>query len=131
MKKIHIFQLVLTISFILFLIFIFMPKNYTKEYKQNGISIIETYNKKAKSYYFEIEYQEVVFDYLIENKYKQDRKFINNIKIVKDELENFCIIPESKKLNFWPICYENKKIVHYNLANEELKKQLPISLFIK
>jgi len=128
MKKIHIIWLILIISFILFLIFILMPKNYTKKYKINEVEIKESYNKNIDAYYFEFKYKDIVLSYLFESKFLQHQKFIKKINIIKDE-DDFCIIPESKEIKFNPLCYQDNKIVHFILVNESLKKKLPQKLF--
>jgi len=129
MKRVHILWLILILSFILFLIFIFFPKNYTQEYKINEVKIKESYNKKDGIYYFTFIYKDITLDYLIESKYIHKRTFINNIEIKKDEEGNFCLIPKGEELKFIPLCYQDKEIIHYSLINETLKKELSKDLF--
>ena len=130
MKNIKIFWIVLILSFILFLIIVLMPKNYTKKYQKNDVRISETYDKKNKLYYFSFIYNNIEFDYLIESKYKIDRILIDKIEIIKNKKDDFCLIPRGE-INFIPLCYQDNEILHYSLVNDELKKQLPKNLFKK
>jgi len=123
-KKLRIFQIGMILLFLLFLLIIFLPKNYTKKYSVKNIEITEKYNKKEKYYYFTLKHKEVKLDYLVESNYKLERNLITNIEIIKDEKENFCLIPTGKKLEYIPLCYENGKSIHYTLVNNELKAKL-------
>jgi len=131
MKKIQFFWLILILSFILFLIILLIPKNYTKKYSKNNIDITEIYNKKDRTYYFMYNYKDIKLDYLVESNYKQHRGFIKKVEIVEDEDENFCLIPKSDQLDLKPLCYEGKEIKHYNLVNNKLKEKLSNNLFKK
>ena len=131
MKKIQVFWLVLILSFILFLIIIVLPKNYTKIYSMNDVEITENYNKKDKRYYFTFKYKEIVLDYLIESKYKKHRGLIKEIKIIEDEDSNFCIVPVSENLDIKPLCYDNNEVKHYSLVNNKIKEKLSSDLFVK
>jgi hypothetical protein len=128
MKKLKLFQIILISLFLLFFIFLISSKNYQKEYEVNSIKITEEYNKDYKSYYFTFTYKDITLDYLINSKYKQQRNFVQEIAIVTDE-NNFCLVPESKELNFIPLCFQDNNIVHYTYTNKKLKDQLPNELF--
>lgn len=129
-NKLQGFQLCLIIIFILFVIFILIPKNYTKEYKVNNIIVKETYNKKDKYYYFTLTYKDITLDLLFESKYKQNRNFIKKIKVVKED-NNFCLIPSGETFNFYPVCYDNNTETSYNAVNTTLKNKLSSKYFAK
>lgn len=129
-NKLQGFQLCLIIIFILFVIFILIPKNYTKEYKVNNIIVKETYNKKDKYYYFTLTYKDITLDLLFESKYKQNRNFIKKIKVVKED-NNFCLIPSGETFNFYPVCYDNNTETSYNAINTTLKNKLSSKYFSK
>lgn len=131
MKRLYIFQFVCITLFILFLIILFIPKNYIKKYVINDIEISEKYSKKNKNYYFTFKYNDIELDYLVESKYHIERSLIKEVDIKKDKNNNFCIIPSSDKLTFVPLCYDNEKIVHYSFVNKELKSKLEANLFKK
>lgn len=128
MKKIHAFQLIFAFIFLLFLIFLFMPKNYTKEYEINDVKITETYNKENKNYYFTLSYNDITFDYLIDSNYKQHRHFITDVTQVEDE-DNFCLILSGTNFEFVPLCFQDNEVIHYSLVNNSLKNQLANNLF--
>ncbi len=129
-NKLKIFQSSLILIFIIFVIFLFSPKNYTKKYTISNVAIKESYNKKEKYYYFTLNYNNISLDLLFESRYKQNRKFIEEIKIIKDD-NNFCLIPEGKTFAFYPICYVDGKSTSYNAASSTLKNQLDSKYFPK
>ncbi len=124
MKKITIFQATLAICFLLFLLFILSAKNYTKEYTIKDVTIKETYDKENKNYYFTFQYNDIILDYLTENKYKQHRGYVEDLKIINED-NDFCLIPESSKMELIPLCYENQKIIHFSKVKSALKNKLP------
>lgn len=126
MKKLKIFQIVLALVFVLFFIFLFSAKNYTKEYTVNDIKVKETFNKDKKSYYFTFVYNDITLDYLVKSGYKQHRGFIDNIEVIEDD-DNFCLIPKSSKFEIKPLCYQNKTITHYTHINKTLKEKLKLT----
>ncbi len=123
MKKLKVFQLIIVAIFILFLIFLIKPKNYTKTYNINKIAITESYNKKTKSYYFNFSYKNINLDLLFNSPYKEHRKFIKDIQIIEDN-DNFCLIPKGDSFEFMPLCYDNKKNTHFSLVNNNLKEKI-------
>jgi len=125
-KKLYAFQLSFILIFIIFLITILIPKNYTKEYKVGEINVSESYDKENKAYYFTFNYNNITLDYLIESKYKQHRTLIEDIEIIKDD-NNFCIIPKSSKFTYESLCYQNEIITHYTNVNKTLKEKLKIT----
>lgn len=129
MKRIYIFQIICISLFLLFLIILFLPKNYSKKYTKNDIEISEAYNKKNKNYYFTFKYNDITLDYLVESNYHIERSLIKNIEVIEDENNNFCIIPSGDKLAFIPLCYQDKESIHYSLVNKDLKEQLNKDLF--
>ncbi len=129
MRKLKVFQILLVVIFLLFLIFLFLPKNYTKKYSLNNVEITESYDKTRHSYYFTFKYQNVYLDMLFNSKYKNNRKFIEDLKIVSDN-NDFCLIPSGKTFQFYPVCYENNSVVHYSLITN-LKDLLPSTLYNK
>lgn len=122
-------QLILVLLFCLFLIFLFLPKSYTRKYKIDEVEVFEAYNKKDKRYYFTFKIDGKNLDYLSEVKYSKSRKLISKIDIIKDENDNFCLIPKGKKIDFKPLCMENGNSIYYALVNEKLKEG--ISKYLK
>lgn len=129
-KKLYAFQLSFILIFIIFLITILIPKNYTKEYKVKDVTVIESYDKENKNYYFLFKYQNKTLDYLVNSNYKQHRKFIKDIKIIKDK-KNFCLTIKGDNFNFIPLCYQNEQVVSFKIVNKNLKEKLDQKLFPK
>ena len=114
--KLKIFLLILIFLFITFLIIIFKPYNYTKIYNLNNFKITENYNKDLKYYKFILEKDDITYSYIIDSKYNHNRKLINDILISNDENEE-CILPKSKKQEFYPLCSKDNEVYTYNLSN--------------
>ena len=51
-KKLRVMQIGFALVFLIFIIFLILPKNYTKIYNVDNIEVTEKYNKKNKVYYF-------------------------------------------------------------------------------
>ena len=117
--KLSIFITTLILLFIIFIYFFFKSYNYEKKYIINEFTIVEKYNKKNKYYTFQVKYKNVVYPYIIENKYFKKRKLINDIEISKNDKE-LCILPISKKIDFYPLCSSDGNIYSYNLANTDI-----------
>lgn len=121
--KLKAFQSIFILLFISFLLFLFLPKNYTKKYIINKVEITERFDKKNKDYYFTLKYKDTTFDYLVESKYYKNRGLITKIEVV-EENDDFCLVPTGKKLDYIPLCLVNNEIVHYNKASDELKSKI-------
>ena len=108
------------ISFLLFIFIIFVylffkPYNYEKKYQIDEYNIYESYNKSNKNYEFLIRYNDITMPYMINSKYIHKRKLINDIKLFKNENE-FCILPSSNYIDFYPLCTDKLEIYTYNLS---------------
>lgn len=107
---------------IIFLIFnfFFMSKNYETAYKRNDVEITEKFDKENKKYTFLFKTNDIEFVTELEHKYIHRKELVDSIEIKKDE-ETICIIPKSKKLAFYPLCYENSELISYHqLENKDL-----------
>ena len=124
MKKLKIFQLTIITLFVIFIFFFFRAVDYTKEYTVNGVKIKESYEKDHDYYYFTLTYEDTTLDYLYESKYKHNRTFIKDIKIIEDR-DNFCLVPTGDTIEFIPLCMENNKVTYYKKVSEQLKSKLP------
>ena len=132
MKKLYILISIISLTFIAFLIVVFIPKNYELNYKINDCAISESYLKNDNSYLFLIKYQNVEYPLLINNKYSHKRKLIKNIKINKEEPEICLDIIINN--NIYYICSNNNELKmlhtmsneflkkHYNMENNEIKE---------
>lgn len=122
-KKLLFMQLGFGLIFIIFILFLILPKNYTQKYKIDNIEITENYNKKTKTYYFTFKRDGKELDFLSEVKYSNDRKLISKVNVYEDN-DNFCLVPVSEKIDFKPICVQEDKIIHYSLVNDNLKSYI-------
>lgn len=118
MKKINIFLITITLLITFYLIILYTPKNYTLDYAIDKVKIIEKFNKKINRYNFILTYDEQDYPFFIERKYKRKRKLIQNIYIIKDDIET-CLevyIEDTKKV----LCSDKNGLKDYRTINEKL-----------
>ncbi len=127
MKKLIILISVIIIFFIFFLFMYFNPRNYEKTYEVDKIKITEKYDKEKEYYYFNFNYKKIDFEYAVTNKYTNKRGLINEVEIINKE-NLLCIIPKSEYVITYPLCYNGKEFIDYNLIDIEFdfKKELKI-----
>ena len=66
-----------------------------------------------------ITYKEREYPFYVPHKNLRKRKLISNISV--SENENYiCILPNSDKLELYPICYNNDELVWYNLEDNDI-----------
>jgi hypothetical protein len=112
--------LLLIIPLIIILYIWFIPKNYLVNYNKNDIEVTESYNKTENTYSFLFNYDNKEYYLKLENQYIRKRKLIDNIEIKKDD-NTICIIPSSKKLVLYPLCYQDDSLISYQLiTNKDL-----------
>lgn len=118
MKKIYIFLITITLLITFYLIILYTPKNYTLDYAIEKVKILESFNKKINQYNFILTYEEQDYPFFIERKYNRKRKLIQNIDIIKDDIET-CLevyIEETKKV----LCSDKNGLKDYRTINEKL-----------
>ena len=86
MKKLKILQITIVILLIIFVFFFFRAVDYTKEYEVDNVSVVESFNKENKYYYFTFTYKDTTFDYLIESKYKQKEPLLKKFLLSKKKI---------------------------------------------
>lgn len=122
-KNKKIIKLIISLLIILFIFYIFLhSKNYEIMYNINSVEITENYDKTNKIYKFLFKVNEKEYIVQLENKYLRKKKLINKVEI-KEYDNTTCIIPESKKLKLYPLCYQNDEQLSYHLI--EKKDLLP------
>ncbi len=102
----------------LILLYFFRSKNYTINYNFESYEISESYDKKNNLYQFLINVDNNNYIVKIEHKYIYKKKLINEIEIKKDD-NTVCIIPQSKKINFYPLCIQNNELISYHQINNK------------
>lgn len=97
---------------------IFHSKNYEMEYSVENVHIIEKFNKQEKTYEFLFKIKEKEFFVALEHNDIHSKKIIKRVE-VKEKDGNLCILPQSKALNLYPLCFINNEYVSYHLIEEE------------
>lgn len=117
MKKLIILISVIIIFFVFFLIYYLSPRGYERVYDINEIHVIEMFNKEKEYYYFKFSYEKENFEYAVKTKYTTKRKLIYDIEVEKTK-EEICLVPKSKIIETYPVCYsyKNKEYIDYNIS---------------
>ena len=122
MKKIIIVCCLVIIFFILFIFLSLRPKNYTLTYTVDGFEITEKYDKDNAYYYFVLKSADFDYDYDLEIKYRSKHELISSVKTLSTD-DIYCIMPEIKDANTYPICLKDKELTSFHLIkNESLNK---------
>lgn len=112
--------LLLIIAVIMLIISLLSTKSYSLEYSIDDYNISENYLKEDKTYYYEITYDKVKYNFIYESKYLKNRKLITGIN--KTEYEDYiCLEIESKQISTNPLCSKEKELIDYRLVPEELE----------
>ncbi len=61
-------------------------------------------------------YHNVTFPFIIRNNYINKRSLISDVNIYKNG-EEYCLVPTSSYIIFYPLCYDSKEIIAYNLSS--------------
>ena len=120
MKKLIILISAIIIFFIFFLYMYFSPRSYKKEYTQDKVKIIESYDKEKQYYYFEFEYKNNIYELVTKDKYSTKRGLIKSIKINKEN-KAICLDPKSDYITTYQICSRNNKQISYNLTQNKIE----------
>ena len=102
-----IFFIILIISSILF--FVNKTKSYTIAYDIKDYKINESYDKDNEVYYYEIEKNDIKYNFIVEQKYLKERKLISSIK--EKVFEDYkCYLIKSDYFETNPLCSKNDTI---------------------
>ena len=119
-KKIKLkpqFKLYLVIILLIgLIIFLFMPKNYTKKYTRDNYQIVEKYNKKLKRYSLSISLDDKVYEYNFDNKY-MGKKIIKRIETLSSD-NTSCIVNHIKNKKEIVLCSKDNSNIDFRLVNE-------------
>lgn len=127
-QKRRITCLILLVLFVIISYFLFHSRSYEKRYQKNEFEILEKYNKELKGYFFEITKDNKTWHFVIDHSYMQKRKLINEIKMIEAN-NTYCIIPNIEKIQTYPQCIEEGKLIDYHLVSNELKEQMDSKYF--
>ena len=101
--------IILLISLIIFL---FIPKNYTKKYKKDNYQIVEKFNKKNKRYSLNISLDDKTYEYNFNNKYI-GRKLIKSIETLTND-NTTCIVNHLKNKTDIVLCNKDGNNIDYS-----------------
>ncbi len=113
-KKLVVLIAIVFLVFFIFLYFYYKENSYTYEYKLDGISIIENYNKDTKLFSFEINDNKNIYELELNGEYSNKRGIITSIENFENN-EMSCI-KINGDLNFYPICTNEG---NYYFSHEE------------
>lgn len=118
------------VVFILFLIIILLvifniirKKDYQITYNKNNFTIEETYNKTENFYSFVIKKEETTYFTVLLNKHFFTKKIIYDINEFVTETEK-CILINSNKVRFEPLCVNESGEISYHLVSDEMKEKI-------
>lgn len=112
------FFIIILLLLLIICYFLFKDKEYQITYQIDKSNITESYQNKT--YQFSIKAENKTFKINFPNKRILKKRLINSLSIKKDD-NTLCIIPKSKKLNFYPLCYENNVYISYHeLKNKDI-----------
>ena len=131
LKKSRIFLFVLFFFIIIILFFVLnRSKSYTLAYDIADFKINESYNKKNEIYYFEVEKDEIKFNFISEQKYIKDRELIKNVN--EKKYKNFtCYLINSNYFETNPLCREDNTIIDYHLIPSKFKEEISTQVYTK
>lgn len=93
--------------------------SYDINYSLGDFEINEIYNSKNKIISFNIEYKEKQYYFEIGRNRFLQKKLLNNINLIEED-NIICILADSKKIDTYPLCYENDNYVSYLAINSEV-----------
>jgi len=102
-----------------------MPRNYKKTYEVDGFKIKESFNKDMGFYSFKVKVQDEVFTFNKISKYLNKKSLIKNVSTYQNE-DDVCVLLESKKLEFYPLCKKGSEYVDISFiegADEFYKRE--------
>lgn len=110
---------VVLLSIIILLYNAFKTRSYTLNYDLKDFSVSENYDKKKGIYYFEIEYNDVKYNFIYSKKYEKERKLIEDIKKYTHD-DYTCLVIKSDYVKSNPLCSKDKTVIDYHLLPEDV-----------
>ena len=119
MKKLSLLIIISILSFITFLLILYRPRSYELTYKVDEYQVKESYYLEDKYYLFVVKKDNYTYEFIKEIKYTSNRGLIKELKELTEEDYN-CIIPILNDTDVYPICYQNKELISWDLIDKEL-----------
>ena len=117
--------LLVLIALIVFIVSLFKNKSYSIEYNLADYKISENYDGSKKVYYYEIKYQDKIYNFVQKSKYLKSKKLIKEVNYYEDD-QYSCITIDSSYFKNNPICMRDKERIDYRLVSNKLKEDLEI-----
>ncbi len=124
-KKLRILLIIFLIITFLLLI-IFKDNSYSKVYDIDEYKVTEEFNDKQSYYYFQIKYNSLDYELLINHKYSGEKLITNITKY--SEKEELCLVLELTIGNPTLVCSKDDKLINWNLISDNLKDKIPPEL---
>lgn len=124
-KKLRLLLIIFLIITFLLLI-IFKDNSYSKVYDINEYKVTEEFNDKQGYYYFQIKYNSLDYELLINHKYSGEKLITNITKY--SEKEELCLVLELTIGNSTLVCSKDNKLINWNLISDNLKDKIPSEL---
>lgn len=124
-KKLRLLLIIFLIITFLLLI-IFKDNSYSKVYDIDEYKVTEEFNDKQSYYYFQIKYNSLDYELLINRKYSGEKLITNITKY--SEKEELCLVLELKIGNPTLVCSKDNKLINWNLISDNLKDKIPSEL---
>ena len=120
---------ILLIASIFFVKNILKTKSYSVDYNIEKYDISENYDNQKNQFYFEISYDNVIYDFIYNSKYQKEKKLIKEIKKYEDNsykiskpLNEIIDMLDSRFIRTHRSCYINKNRLEYmDLTNNIIK----------
>ena len=127
MKKLYIFTALIVIFFVMFLIIIFNPRDYSIVYYIDEYRVIEKFNRELEYHSFFIEHNDLTYPIIYSNINTNRRRLVSDIKKIYDD-ETICLLIQIKdKLH--PVCYFNDELISFHLTSAEIRDNFEIVEF--
>ena len=124
-KKLRLLLIIFLIITFLLLI-IFKDNSYSKVYDIDEYKVTEEFNDKQSYYYFQIKYNSLDYELLINRKYSGEKLITNITKY--SEKEELCLVLELTIGNSTLVCSKDNKLINWNLISDNLKDKIPSEL---
>ena len=124
-KKLRLLLIIFLIITFLLLI-IFKDNSYSKVYDIDEYKVTEEFNDKQSYYYFQIKYNSLDYELLINHKYSGEKLITNITKY--SEKEELCLVLELTIGNSTLVCSKDNKLINWNLISDNLKDKIPSEL---
>jgi hypothetical protein len=105
-KKKKFVLITILILIVLGIFLIRLPRDYKENYKVDGYTIEEAYDKNLGYYSFKIDVNDVTFNFASINSYIHSKKLVTSVSVSNVDDET-CLLLNSKKLSIYPMCYKD------------------------